>query len=335
MGIKGFSDLIKSVPCTYDLNLSHFKNTAVAIDMGDLLYSSMSVAVKIASKNPETIEDQSYTWSKCIQMIIDRIELLLSSSITPVCVFDTEAHPLKSYGLNKRKAAKEKIAIKLSEARENNNYAMYSKYIRQNVSVSCEFSDYVKLILTRMGITTYTSGEFPFDDLETKDAEGVCALLCRNNLCTAAITPDTDFHVYGGNIAIIDIKGSSIKIRVLDDILKGLNLDFNRFRDLCILCGTDYNSNIPGIGPVRALEFIRKFGSMPEIGKVMDISVINYPQVIRIYDSTNIIMTFSLPNVKIDVFESNLIWLEEVQGVDKITNLRKVVSNCVLVLECD
>lgn len=51
----------------------------------------------------------------------------------------------------------------------------------------------------------------------------------------------------------------------LDVALQRLGLTQPQFVDLCIMCGCDYASNIRGIGPVRALEAIRKHGSLEKV----------------------------------------------------------------------
>jgi hypothetical protein len=48
--------------------------------------------------------------------------------------------------------------------------------------------------------------------------------------------------------------------------LSKLGLTQAQFIDLCIMCGCDYASNIRGIGPVRALEYIRKHGTLEKVG---------------------------------------------------------------------
>lgn len=52
----------------------------------------------------------------------------------------------------------------------------------------------------------------------------------------------------------------------LDVALQQLGLSQAQFIDLCIMCGCDYCPNIKGIGPVRALEYIRKHGSLKKVG---------------------------------------------------------------------
>jgi flap endonuclease-1 len=51
----------------------------------------------------------------------------------------------------------------------------------------------------------------------------------------------------------------------LQVLLESLAIDKNAFIDLCILLGCDYCETIRGIGPKRALELIRQFGTIEAI----------------------------------------------------------------------
>ena len=43
----------------------------------------------------------------------------------------------------------------------------------------------------------------------------------------------------------------------LSSILEELDLTYEQYIDFCILCGCDYTSKVPGIGPVKALKMIK------------------------------------------------------------------------------
>lgn len=53
----------------------------------------------------------------------------------------------------------------------------------------------------------------------------------------------------------------------IDPIIARRELGITRkaFIDLCILCGTDFSGTIQGIGPHKALEVIRKHGSIEQV----------------------------------------------------------------------
>ena len=50
-----------------------------------------------------------------------------------------------------------------------------------------------------------------------------------------------------------------------EKVLRGMELTYPQFVDLCILCGCDYCSSIKGIGPKTALKYIKQFGSLERV----------------------------------------------------------------------
>lgn len=61
-------------------------------------------------------------------------------------------------------------------------------------------------------------------------------------------------------------------------VLKGLNMTHEQFVDLCILLGCDYCDNIKGIGPKKAIEYIRKYGSLEQVLKNIDTNKYHVPE---------------------------------------------------------
>lgn len=42
-------------------------------------------------------------------------------------------------------------------------------------------------------------------------------------------------------------------------------MSMDQFIDLCILCGCDYTGKIINIGPMKAYDYIRKYGTIEKI----------------------------------------------------------------------
>lgn len=116
----------------------------------------------------------------------------------------------------------------------------------------------LKNVLTDIGFTCLTA---------TYDAEKLCTMLCIEKKVDAVYSNDTD------NIAMrcpflltkhaTETKNGK-KLRYFEYIQykyirKNLKLNRREFLDLCIMCGTDFNNNIPGIGPAKALAYIQKY----------------------------------------------------------------------------
>ena len=51
----------------------------------------------------------------------------------------------------------------------------------------------------------------------------------------------------------------------LSKILKDFDMNLKEFNDMCILCGCDYCSTIPKIGPIRAFQHIQNYKSIENL----------------------------------------------------------------------
>lgn len=132
--------------------------------------------------------------------------------------------------------------------------------------------DLAKTLFKMLGVPWYTS---------PSEAEKQCSKLCIDGTVHAVLTEDSDVLAYGAPILLtkIDTSADTCVAIYHDIVLEELDLDNDQFLDLCILCGTDYNENIKGIGSKRAYDdIIRVYGSIDEYadqtGK--DVSILNH-----------------------------------------------------------
>lgn len=90
------------------------------------------------------------------------------------------------------------------------------------------------------------------------EAETVCADLCKRGLVDASLSDDSDTLAYCTPIWLSDFSaGTGECVRVhTNDVLKSLDINGESLTDFCIMCGTDYNDNIPKIGPKSAFKLI-------------------------------------------------------------------------------
>ena len=90
------------------------------------------------------------------------------------------------------------------------------------------------------------------------EGETACACLCLSGNIDTVYTEDTDIFVYGCPMQIygLDERRETVKIMYLKDVLEDLNLQFDQFRDMCIMFGCDYNQRVPGVGAQMAYNLI-------------------------------------------------------------------------------
>lgn len=99
------------------------------------------------------------------------------------------------------------------------------------------------------------------------EAEALCASLAVHGYVDGVLSRDTDSLVYGAPLFVCEFKQDEMTWTTLKEVLDSLELTMKQFIDLCIMCGCDYNMNMPKIGPVTAYKKILQYGSIEEYEK--------------------------------------------------------------------
>uniref|UniRef100_A0A8C9H7H3 XPG-I domain-containing protein n=1 Tax=Piliocolobus tephrosceles TaxID=591936 RepID=A0A8C9H7H3_9PRIM len=91
------------------------------------------------------------------------------------------------------------------------------------------------------------------------DAEKECAIQCSHEK-DIVVSDDIDALAFGAPNLIRFISNKKKRHMInKNELLNELNIDYQQFIDFCILSGCDYSAKIPGIGPVKAYEIIKKY----------------------------------------------------------------------------
>jgi len=119
------------------------------------------------------------------------------------------------------------------------------------------------------------------------EAETLCAHLSRDGNVYGALSEDTDLMACGSKVFLhkIDTRNDTCVVLKLEEVRNALELNPREFQDFCIMCGTDYNSNLPRIGPAGAYKLIKKHGNLDEFPKSIDITSLNHIRVRELFSS--------------------------------------------------
>jgi 5'-3' exonuclease len=249
--------------------------------------------------------------TKWLKGFFDLICLLRKHSVDIIFIFDSKAPPEKDLEREHRLKMREKNRLRITNIMEEweryvasneslDNFPLLKKlsdrkrkkyavvdddimkqalYKLQNNLVFITGDDFelLKQLLTIMGI--------PFD-YATSEAEGTCALLNCMGIVDGVLTEDTDVLAYGANVMLhnFSLKDNTFMEIHLSDILEAFQISFAQFKDFCIMCGTDYNHNIPQVGPMKAFELILREKTLDEIANKIDVTSLNYKRVRTLLD---------------------------------------------------
>jgi len=128
----------------------------------------------------------------------------------------------------------------------------------QVLSITKEDFILLKQLFTSMGVPWYQA---------ILEAETSCADLCKRGLVDAVLTDDTDVLAYASPVMLFNISVADHTCHRLNysTILEQLEISQESFLDLCIMCGCDYNTHIPKIGPESSFKLIKKYKSIEAI----------------------------------------------------------------------
>lgn len=172
----------------------------------------------------------------------------------------------KSEKVNNRFLGKSKdiFNIKIAE-----NY--FNKIKSQSIKITAEDFKTVEELFAILGIPYFKS---------PSEAETFCCYLAKHGIVDAVLSEDTDVLAYGTPLFLTKINTSDETVVEMNftEICKKLEISAESFRDICIMCGNDYNDNIPKIGPDRSFKLIKQYSSIEEIQKNtnLDVSVLKY-----------------------------------------------------------
>ncbi len=313
MGIKSLHKFLKRhVPSIYNYRPIHdYSGYRVAVDVNLYLYVHKSRSRK---NWHESFFQMLYTLRRC--------------NIQLVGVYDTQAPAEKYAKQQERKDRRcnneEKVrvlkhdlqiyqqrgivselllSVMTKHGAKHNLLSDQSQYVDENVILN-EIA-YVQNQIIRinrndieLSRNILESLSIPVYDAPT-EAETYCAHLCFHKYVDAVLSNDTDVLVYRTShfLTKFDITKMMVIDIQFDEVVSQLDLTPEQFIDFCILCGTDYNSNMKRIGPEKAYKLIQQFGTIEGIrdGTQHDTSVLNFVRVREIFsipETMDVTLTF-------------------------------------------
>jgi len=258
MGIKSLTKLIKSKsPNSIETSQYHkLSGKRIAIDASLYIYQCL---MNVRHNGKYLTNDDNKITSHISGIFYKNVNLL-SMNITPIYIFDGKP-PIEKIEVIKSRQEKVKNAkMELENAiNEECNDITKDKLEKKTIRLTKTHIDDIKNLLNLMGI------EYLHMDGE---GEALASELCRIGYVDYVMTEDMDTLPFGCPRLIRNCldrtqkRKDLISIIHLDKLLDDLKLDYNKFVELCILCGCDYCQNIPKIGIVKAQNIIKDFDNV-------------------------------------------------------------------------
>lgn len=253
MGIKNLSKVFKP---DEELEFEDIKDEILAIDANNLIYRAC-----LAMQSTHSLTDVDGNPTVHIKTMLLYITLLMSQHNELIFVFDSKPPAEKEAELRRRTEAKYKMA-------ESEALALIDvdKYNKRTFTLPKSFILDIKKMLNYLNIQY-------IDAPDGFEAEKVCAALTTDDVsvCTAAFSADMDVIPFGATRFYRHVRGSSIHLYTLDNILpqiaakkkvfvslgdkvpKRVSASLDDLRRICVILGSDFSPKTPGIGPQTVL----------------------------------------------------------------------------------
>lgn len=296
MGIKNFSTLLKDKAASafLKMDIEEFYGKRIAIDLNNIMYRYFSSYLKEEIYQTDLIHEnvnREKVVNKWIHGIIDFGLLFLEHGITPIFVLDGNTRKEKEDTKQKRISEKKKardasqeLLLKIRNSKSlfdinSNDLAELRKHMSKDVSLKMEEVEALRQSLTEF--------QFPILDAEY-DSEQLCCSLAIEGKVEGVFSTDMDCLVYGTPYLITDFdkeNRESLKLNVISlaETLKSLDLTHKSFVDLCIMCGCDFNQNIPKIGPKRSYDLIKEYEMIDLLPSNYDIQILEHEKCREIF----------------------------------------------------
>jgi flap endonuclease-1 len=305
MGIKGLNKFIKdnSDGAFFMMAISQLKGKKIAVDAYGWMFSNMVICrQKVINRTDVSINelDKFEITKEFLLTLTNFILKWINNSITPIFVFDGKNKPVEKNEVKEERYQKQKEKKEEIDAIYENmktdilaNPASLISDLRKKLSnynpIDRDIIETFKSFLDCIGIPWL---------LAEGDAEQLCSSLCIEGKVAAVFSNDTDSLAHGAPLVINGISKGYHKDEVgkkitmldcvrLDKSLKGLNMTYQTFLDLCIMCGCDFNNhtNMKGYAAIKAYQLLLPYGNIDKIPKSTkyDITCLNHKRCREIF----------------------------------------------------
>lgn len=261
MGIKGLAEFLrKKCPLAFvPTEFTSYRGLRVAIDVPIFAYKY--AFYKNGASDSDTVLQGflrlNKTWTQRYGMRC-------------IYVFDGPACAAKTVEHERRQKSRESLKRKQTSDLEDLKEEAKECYLQGDAAQLMNVHLQMEVVNRRMTVVTKTDYEklqllfvennIPFCVGEG-DAEKKCASLCLAGEADVVVTEDYDALVCGALRVLRNVTKSPEEVH-LQTILDCLALSMEQFIEFSVLCGSDFTTYLPNVGPAAAYKAIQTYGTI-------------------------------------------------------------------------
>ena len=247
----GNADL-RDIAVIRDVSFDDLGGSVVAVDTHNWLYRYLTTTVKFT-------RDGAYTTSAGEEVanligVVQGLPKFFEHDITPVFVFDGGVTELKDDEVERRREQRERYEDELEEAREAGDSVRAAKLDSRTQRLTDTILETTRGLLDLLDV--------PVVDAPA-EGEAQAAHMARKGDVDYVGTEDYDALLLGAPLTLRQLTTSGDpECMDFQATLDEHDLTWEQLVDVGILCGTDFNAGIDGVGPKTALKLVREHGDL-------------------------------------------------------------------------
>jgi flap endonuclease-1 len=247
----GNADL-RQLAALRDVTWDEVAGSVVAVDAHNWLYRYLTTTVKWTN-------DAAYTTGAGEEVanlvgVVQGLPKFFDHDLTPVFVFDGGVTDLKEAEVSERREKRERAEERLAEAEERGDAVEAARLEARTQRLTNTILETTRELLALLDVPTVDA---------PAEGEAQAAYMARRGDADYAGSEDYDTLLFGAprTLRQLTSKGQP-ELMDLDATLDRHDITLEQLIDVAILCGTDFNPGVDGVGPKTALGAITEHGDL-------------------------------------------------------------------------
>ncbi|WP_101297926.1 flap endonuclease-1 [Halegenticoccus soli] len=234
------------------VSLDDVRGSVVAVDAHNWLYRYLTTTVRWTRDEVYTTADGEEVAN--LVGLVQGLPRFFEHDITPVFVFDGGVTELKDDEIESRREQKRKAKEKLEEALERGDKIEAARLESQTQRLTTVIQETSRELLDLLDV--------PYIEAPA-EGEAQAAYMARRGDADYVGSEDYDTLLFGAPLTLrgLTSKGDP-ELMDLDATLEAHGITWEQLVDVGILCGTDFNPGVKGIGPKTALSAVKEHGDL-------------------------------------------------------------------------
>jgi flap endonuclease-1 len=221
--------------------------SVVAVDAHNWLYRYLTTTVKWTNDEVYTTEAGEEVAN--LVGVVQGLPKFLDHDLTPVFVFDGGVTGLKDDEVAKRRERRERAEKRLTDAKERGDAVEAARLEARTQRLTDVILQTTRDLLGLLDV--------PLVDAPA-EGEAQAAYMARRGDVDYAGSEDYDSLLFGAPLTLrrLTSKGKP-ELMDLDATLDHHGITLEQLIDVAVLCGTDFNPGVDGVGPKTALQAVK------------------------------------------------------------------------------